>query len=188
MTLTTAQYQTLKTAINAETDPTFVGYRQTGQTGAMANWYNLAAVPAFAVWRTDAPVSAILDGITWTNFTPTDVADGSGLHTERVLITQTKQMNLQTMVFGRDTIDASKANIRAGLRDAVIQLPTGASGAAVSAGGASGINVLTPCTRSASNAEKVFAGAPATTGSVTANLLGWEGKLTDADIVQALNS
>jgi hypothetical protein len=40
MSLTTEQLQTLKASILAETDPTFVEYRNNGDNGQMAAWYN----------------------------------------------------------------------------------------------------------------------------------------------------
>lgn len=51
MALTPQQLPALKAAILAETDPTFVGYRTEGATGAMAAWYNGTASPAFVVWK-----------------------------------------------------------------------------------------------------------------------------------------
>lgn len=66
--LTTAQLQTLKAAILAETDPTFVTYRTNGQTGLMAAFFNVQASPAFYVWRSaytpDLKAAAIDNGIT----------------------------------------------------------------------------------------------------------------------------
>ena len=99
-------------------------------------------------------------------------------------------MNLQMMTQGRAALDASKPNIRSGLRDAVIQLPAGSGGAAVTAAGASGVNVLNACTRSATEAEKILATASSgsdTTGSVTARVLGFEGFLSGQDVEAARN-
>ena len=39
----TIDYAVLKAAIAAETDSAFVALRDSGQTGAMANWYNQAS-------------------------------------------------------------------------------------------------------------------------------------------------
>jgi hypothetical protein len=103
----------------------------------------------------------------------------------RMLRIQTKQMNLQNMLIGRSSINCSKANVRAGLRDAVIGVPAGISGALTAPGGASGVNVLAACTRSATNAEKILAGAQETTGTVTANVLGYEGPVSPSDVQQA---
>ena len=47
----------------------------------------------------------------------------------------------------------------------------------VSPGGASGANVLNNCVRYALRIEAILAGADATTGTVTAKLLGFEGAI-----------
>lgn len=188
--LTTAQLQALKTAING--NPTWAAYPM-GSDGyfALAQVLNATATPAFAVWRTDAPVANIIDAITWANYTPNDAVGGSDtdpLLSRKIgwlLTAQTKQMNLQLMLQGRDSLNCSKATLRAGLRDAVILVPTGAGGANTSPGGASGVNVLNACTRSATEAEKILAGPAEQTGTVTANVLGFEGALTAQDIEAA---
>lgn len=153
---------------------------------AIAAAYNALASPDFLVWGTNVPVSAILDAITWSAYTPNDTPDATVTFTNRALVVQTKQMNLQTMLQGRQSIDASKANIRAGLRDAVVAIPAGAAGASVVAGGASGATVLAACTRKATRAEKFFNAGSATTGGTTANLLGNEGLLSMSDVSSAL--
>lgn len=181
--LTTAQVATLRTALLANTDPTFVSYRNAGATGAMADWYNLASTSD--AWRTEAPVSAVYDALDWAKFTPSDSPDSTVAQTNRLLFIQTKQMNLQSMLQGRTTVDASKANIRSGLRDAVTQIPAGAGGASVNVGGTNGSIVLNALTRKATNGEAVFFSGSATTGPVTANLLGFEGLITNEDVVRA---
>lgn len=185
MVLTPTQLQTVKTAVLA--DPTALGYRQAGDTASMRDWLN--APSTVTVWRTEAPVAAIMDAIDWSKFTPTAPLDDVTLldaltanrRSAQLLAIQTKQMNLQAMLFGRTSIDASRANIRAGLRDAVIALPAGNGGAAVAAGGASGAAVLAACTRLARRAEAFLVGGTATTGSTTANLLIFEGLVDGED-------
>lgn len=188
--LTNAQLTTLKAAING--NPTWAAYPQNGDGYFnLAQVLNITASPAFKVWRTDTPVASIIDAINWANYTPNDAiadADSGDLlqrKNGRLLTSQTKQMNLQLMLQGRDKLDCSKATLRAGLRDAVILVPTGAGGANTSPGGASGVNVLNACTRAATEAEKILAGAQETTGTVTANVLGFEGKLTGQDVEAA---
>ena len=152
---------------------------------AIAALYNLPAVPTFTVWRTDAQVSAILDAINWSLYTPNDSPDNTATYTNRALNIQTKQMNLQNMVIGRDRLDCSKVNIRAGLRDAVTAIPAGTAGAAVQPGGASGATVLNNCTRPATRLEKLLATASQgsdTTGTVTARVMGYEGFVSYQDI------
>lgn len=63
MILTTAQLQTLKAAINAETDPTFVAYRNAGSTGQMAEWYNVDS--SFIVFKPSCPTQNIGDVVNY---------------------------------------------------------------------------------------------------------------------------
>ena len=182
--LTPAQLATLRADINA--DATLSALANNGDTAIdIAAAYNATSNPAMSVWRTDAPVNDIYDAIDWTKYTPNDLADVTVIFSNRVLLVQTKQMNLQNMLTGRTTLNASKANIRAGLRDAVTALPSGTGGALVSPGGTGGATVLQACIRTATRAEKLFAGAPATTGPTTANLLVFEGAITAQDVSQA---
>jgi hypothetical protein len=60
--LTPAQLLTLKAAIAAETDPTFVALRNAGATGAMADFYNVSHA-TFVVWKTFVSLTAIGDKI-----------------------------------------------------------------------------------------------------------------------------
>jgi len=133
--------------INASTDPAVAAARAAGADAEIARLYNLPAAPAFPVWRTDASVDAIIDSITWASYTPndkvasTDTDPALSRKIGWLLEIQVKQMNLQLMLQGRSSINCSKATLRAGLRDAVIQVPSGASGAATSPGGANGAAV-----------------------------------------------
>lgn len=193
MALSTSQLQTLKAAIDA--NPVWAAFPQNSD-----GYFNLAAVlnitaaPAFTVWHTETPTNAIIDAINLAGYTPNDTildADsGDFLQRKngRLLTSQTKQMNLQILLQGRDKLDCSKALVRSNLRDAVIQLPTGTGGAMTSPGGASGATTLTVCTRLATEAEKILAASAQgsdTTGTVTARVLGFEGKLSAADVQAA---
>ena len=66
MALTPAQEATLKT--NVEADPAFNGLPQNSDGAfAVAAAYNLTAAPQFVVWRTNVPISDIVNnGFTWT--------------------------------------------------------------------------------------------------------------------------
>lgn len=195
MALTNTQLNALKTAINGS--PTWAAFPETTDGyAALAQALNAPANPAFTVWRTDAPVSAILDAINFALYTPNDAVGGAD--TDPVLsrkigwllTAQTKQMNLQLMLQGRDRFNAAPPNARGGLRDAVIQLPTGSGGANTAPGGASGVTVLTACTRNATEAEKILATnsqASDTTGTVTARVMGFEGLLSGQDVEAARN-
>lgn len=184
--LSDTQKIAFKAALAAETDTTLVAYRNARDTGAIRAWYNSAASPDFFVWRTEVPTTEVLDAISFDKYTPTDAPDTTAIWQNRAFAAQIKQINLQLLLQGRSTLDASKANVRAALRDAVIQLPTGASGAAVSPGGASGATTLTACLRKARRIEKLFSVSSATTGSVTGNLLVYEGQVSELDVVEAL--
>ena len=57
--LTTTQLATLKTAINAETNATLVGYRTNGQTTMIAEWYNAASNTD--AWSSNVSQSVLFD-------------------------------------------------------------------------------------------------------------------------------
>jgi len=180
--MTPAQLQALKAAINA--DPV-LSAKPLNSDGAFDIAIAMNTPVASTVWRTDARVQAINDAINWALYTPVDAADGTATWTNRILAIQTKQMNLQLMLQGRETVDASKTNVRAGLRDAVIAVPAGASGAAVSPGGASGVNVMNACIRPGLRIEILLKTGDATTGGVTAAVMGYEGTITYQDVEAA---
>ena len=191
--MTPAQLTALRQAIDA--NPTWAAIPNNSDGNyALAALLNAQASPAFSVWRTDAPVNAILDAINWGTYTPSDtIALTDPTLTQqvgRLLTIQTKQMNLQLMVQGREVINCSRPNVRGGLRDAVIQVPSGANGAATSPGGANGATVLAQCIRNATEAEKILATASQasdTTGATTARVMGFEGNVSPTDVETARN-
>lgn len=191
--MTPAQLTAIKADILANPD---LNAFPTGLDGSygIAALYNLPAVPMFAVWRTDTPVSSINDAIDDTKFTPTDLPTVTQLPAESMLwlnrsqMVMIKQANLQRLLQGRDAVDASKANVRASLRDALIALPTGVDGANTSAAGASAVNALTACTRAATRLEKLLITSSPTTGTVTAGVMGFEGQVSYPDIEAARTS
>lgn len=182
MSLTDAQLITLKADIAANADTNTIPMGVAGDI-VIRDLYNAATTTD--VWQTNVSVNSIYDAIDFTKYTPVDAATENLIGAQRLLIIQTKQMNLQNMLQGRTNIDASKANIRNGIKDAVTALPAGTSGALISASGSSGVNVLTAMTRKANRIEKLFATVPATTGTVTANLIVYEGSVTTDDITAA---
>lgn len=185
MALTSAQQITLAAAITA--DQAFAGIPHTADgADAIAVLLNAPSNPVFKVWRSEAPVNDIFDAIDATKYTPTDAPDTTVLFQNRAIAIQIKQTNLQMLTQGKTSLDASKANVRAWLRDCVIALPSGAAGASTSAAGVNGVNALTACTRNARYIEKILAGASATTGTVTANLLGFEGTVSYQDVQSAM--
>lgn len=156
----------------------------------IAAHYN--APSATKAWRTEVPTKTVRAAIQFSSYTPNDAADNTATFTNRALLAQAKQINLQIMLQGLETVDMSLPQARADLRDAVVQLPTGPSGAMATAGGAGGVNVLTACTRYATVAELLLANPETgsdTTGPVTARVLAYQGVLNDqlvSDIIGGL--
>lgn len=188
MTLTTAQYASLRAAIQADPVLSAIPIGGDGDID-IANAFNATASPDFMVWRPDVPVREIMDTFNFAAFTPADSMPESQVdsaaiqrYAARLLAIQTKQMNLQLMLQGRDTVDASLSNFRAGLRDALINVPAGVNGAGVAVAGASAVNALNACTRRATRAEKLFSGSNATTGTVTAAVMNVTGQISAADV------
>ena len=158
---------------------------------AIAEYYNTAS--GSMAWRTEVPTKVIRAAINFSAYTPNETPDNTATFTNRALVAQTKQMNIQIMLQGLDSVDMSLPQARSDLKDATTLLPTGAGGANVSAGGVAGVNVLTACTRSANRVEVLLANAALDandkTGNVTARTLTFEGSLNDqlvSDIVTGL--
>jgi hypothetical protein len=142
-------------------------------------------------WRSDAPVNSILDAINWANYTPNDAVAGGdtdpllSVKIGRLLTVQTKQMNMQLMMQGRDTLDCRRPNVRGGLRDAVTQVPTGESGAMTAPGGASGTTVLNQCVRPLNRTELFLAASSQgsdQTGNITARVPTFEGTIQPYEV------
>jgi hypothetical protein len=192
MALTTEQKATLKAAILA--DPVLNAHPNSLDGAfAIALEVNKFPTPDFLVWMTNTPVQDVIDAVDGSRYTPSDAIptttiELSQIYQSRILACQTKQISFQTLVIGRDFINSSKANIRAWLRDSVIQVPAGANGAVLSPGGSSGVTALTACLRKARIIEKLLSTGSATTGTVTGNLLGFEGSISPQDVEAARGS
>ena len=150
MNLTPSQLTTLRSAIIA--DVNLAAARAARSTQAIADYLNQLSTTQ--VWRTSVETKVLFDQITWANMTPNDPPDGSLGWQCRALACQGKQFNLQLIFGSRDTIDPSKTNVRAGLQDALTNVPSGTGGAVVSAGW---VNVRTAMQRTATNFENIFA-------------------------------
>lgn len=183
MSLSTSQLQSLKTAILAETDPTFAEYRTNGQTPLMAAWLN--GDSTFVVWRSATRCSDILGAITWASFTPADNPDSTTLYMNRALVCQLKRDNLWCML-ARDSINTATTAARQNLTDALQNVPAGVGGALLDAGWLGAGKVKATISRFASRAEKIFASGTGSSG--IPGVLGWEGLLTDSDISAALEA
>lgn len=147
---------------------------------------NLSASPAFHVWRTSVPTQEIFDKITWANFTPNPAPDGTVQWSNRALACQGKQFNLQTMLMGQVSINASRATMRAGLQDAMTDIPSGANGNSRQAGWAAVQQVLV---RGVSRVEALLADVSAGNGGTTgtAATLIFEGGVTAQDVNASRN-
>jgi hypothetical protein len=157
-----SQLPRLKTAIEAETDPQFVAWRDAGSTGLMAEWLN--GPSNVIVWRTSVTQDEIMtNGFDWTRVDNLSV--GAARVWEWMFNNQNKSFN------------PSNANIRAGIE--AVWKGTSADLAVRAA-------VYVHCKRPATRAEAVYA-----TGTGTAQApatLGWEGQVSDYDVTRALNA
>ena len=177
--LTAAQRTTLKNAILAETNPTLVAARNAGNIGAIADFYN--ADSTNYVWKSGVDVSDIFSMITWASMTPVDTPDGTQAWANRSLACQGKQFNLQTMLAGRETLPSGKVNIRAGLQDALTNIPAGPGGSTIAA---NWVGVRDFMKRLATRCEVLF--APGGTQSAPGDLV-FEGYITVEEVIQTLN-
>ena len=185
--LTSAQYVTLRNYINA--DPVFstIPNEEWADEPIMAA-LNSVASPALKVWETKVQPNDIINAIDWSKYTPntatpTDTDLNVNIWRARLEASWLKRDNLWALLdVTNGTIDASKPLIRAGLRDAVISVPTGTNGATVHPGGASGVDVLTVCTRDALLIEKILTTGPTTTGTVTADIMGFIGEINGQEL------
>lgn len=153
----------LKAAILAETDPEFVVYRTNGQTPLMAFWLNLPATPAVKVWASNVDPQVSDMATPWTAY---DNIASAG------------KRDAWVHAFMRYPRNYALGTVRKWVTDVW--------GAAT--GGSNAEQILTDAgQRDALRIEVILGGTtPATTGSVTAIKLTWEGNVDDADIGAAL--
>lgn len=187
MAFTLSQLQAIKAAIVA--DPVLNAFpNHSDGNFAIADLLNAPSNPAVMFWDTRASVQALLNAIDFSKYTQTDAIDSTVLQTNRLIAVQTKQMNIQNMTLGRESLDMSKATTRASLRDAVIQISSGTSGGLVTAAGTSGANLMNAGLRVGTRLEAILASGTAQTGGVTASLFGYEGSINYQEVGQARNS
>ena len=162
MSLTTAQLVTLKAAILAETNATFVALRQAGATGQMAEWINGTLVPNQAAWLSVASSVALDEGASYSLF-DTIIA---GKRDAWALFLQYAPRNMT----------------RARNRKVVSDVWGNAIAASVAE------SILLATTRPITRGEGYLGGsATGTTGTVIALNLAWEGSISNDDVVQAVN-
>lgn len=184
--MTLAQLQTIKADILANNDLNAFPNTSDG-SDAIAKLYAVTAVPDFFVWATDVPIQTVYDQIAWASLTPTDAPDGTQLWLNRAMQCQGKQFNVQILLQGQTRINGAKVNIRAGLQDALTNVPSGVSGALVSAGW---VPVRTALARKANRLEKLFANTTSGNGAAAATsaTMVIEGTVNYADIDDARRS
>lgn len=185
--LSPSQLQSLRTAIDSETDPDFVTYRTNGQSSLMRDWFNSPHATVKA-WDSNASWEAIQNAIEYAKYTPSTAnipIDTTG--TNKLLAILIKLTVQQNMLIGmQQRLDATDSGTITALLDTVTGIPSGAGGSVVQPGGAQGGNVAAACTRPALRAEVVFGGSDVVNGGVTAKLLMRTGTITDLDIGAAL--
>jgi hypothetical protein len=159
--LTNAQLLTLKASILAETDPTFVGYRNANDKPSMAAWYNANSSPAFIVWKTGIPKNEV-----GKSFQATALA----------AITAGNNDKLANFAAWNETINPSRLDQRQFFDDVF----------SVAAGATTRAALLVLWKRTATRLEKLYATG---TGSdaVPAQLV-FEGTIDGGDIGEALEA
>lgn len=163
MALTTAQLQTLKAAIAAETDADFVAARTNGQTPLMTAFFNGEKSPAVSAWRSSVPPQDSDEATPWTNFDS---------------IAQAGKRDSYVHAFMRYPRDYTKNAMRKWITDVWGNAAVGSNAEAILRG--AGLRNIT-------RAESILGGSnQASTNTVSALKLTWEGPLTDADIGAAL--
>ena len=204
--LTTAQLATFKSAIQANTATIPSGQTWTNSfagvqvkfipntpdgNATVAGWYNQQANPNFFGNFASVQVNDILNAITWKNFTPTDAvpvdtALNVAIWNARNAMCQTLQMNVQNLIIGRLTIDATKGKIRSGFQDSLSTVPSGTGGANQDAGWAAVQKIL--C-RKGTFGEALFADTSSGNGggNTTAATFTFEGLLVPDDVNAVLS-
>jgi hypothetical protein len=169
----------LKAAIVGATDQALIDARNAGNNTDIAAWFK--ADSEFVVWRSSVSVAEVQDAVVWANMTPADAPDGTTAWTNRALACQGKQFNLQNLIVGRDQINSGKANIRAGLQDALTNVPSGAGGASQSAGW---VTIRDAMKRNANRGEALYATGTGT--SATPGSLVWEGVVSRELVLESM--
>lgn len=159
--LTPEQKATLKTAIAAETDAAFVSLRNSGATGAMAEWYNKPKTPTVLAWKSSVPA--------------TDSDDAPDYSTFDSIVPGKRESWGFFLGFPRDF---TRAKVRKWVTDIWGTATANSNSEAI----------LLSATRNATRGEVVFGGTSKTTGTVTALNLVFEGSISNEDIVAALGS
>lgn len=173
------QLQALAAALLATSNETLAAAVAAGRDGEVADILNTDS--DLVVWRLTTQVDKIFGAIRWDAFTVDEVPDGTLSYTNRALACQSRQLNLQILLQGRESVDSASPVIQAALHDALAAVPSGPLGVTVPAGWAS---VKEAMTRNATLAEAMLA-----TGTGTSDIpasMTWEGLVNSATIATAL--
>lgn len=157
-------------------DPTAAAFFPLRDSGGLRAYINAIASPAYTVYSNSTPADDINDAVVWANLTPTDSPSTLVTYTNQVLVCQTKQMNLQIQLQGRQAINTGKSSIRGAFQDALTNVPSGIGGVLQGAGWAA---VKTVMSRLATVAEKMLATGSGTAASPSA--LDLDGLVSEQD-------
>lgn len=161
--LTQAQLTQFKTAILAETDPTFVAFRQANNEEGMAAFYNATASPAYVVWRSR---------VTRQDIYNTTSAEATTWNWTTYKAQAVSEQNAWTQMFMGDEANFAQPNLRAGVA------------AIFGAGNAQTTHALAVAKRNANRGEKVFGTGVGSTASPA--VVAVEGTFTAQNISDAL--
>ena len=168
--MTPAQLATLKTAILAETDAAFVALRNSGATGAMAEFYNVTATPAFYVFRRSLSRHSIL---TETSDDATTFAWAAGAYITR---SQGERDAFREMFNSTGAVDPSLPTIQAAFND----IFSGAGGVGNRA------HIQAMGRRPVLHGERLY--ATGTGSKVAPGIAIFEGNIRNEDVIAALGS
>ncbi len=169
-TLSTTQLQTLKAAILAETDATFVALRTANNEQGMAEWYNAAASPEYYVKRTTLSRHDIITG---TSDDGTTFSWAGGAYITR---SQGERDAFREMFNSTGNVNPSLTSIQAAFAD----IFSGTGGAGNRA------HITAMSRRPASRVEKLFATGAGT--KVSPSTAAFDGSITAQTISDALRS
>lgn len=176
------QVAVLKSIVSAE--PSLASAINSGYDNIIADWLNTTVSPAYYVWRSETQTDLVLDAISGASMTPADAPDGTTAYTNRALICQAKQINLQILLQGRALIATGKLNIRQWLSDSLLKVPSGVGGAEVDAGWAGAGKVKAQITRLATRAEKALASGNGTTATPSNLTFQGDVSINDAGLLR----
>lgn len=158
--MTPAQIQTLKAAILAETDPTFVALIAVNDETGIMNWYNASSTK-----------------ICWKSIVAIDDIMRNGMDWARVDNLSVGKARIWDWLGRLGTIDPSKPNVRAGIDAAWVGTTADLAVRAA---------VYVRCKRLATKAEALFITGVGSDASPA--VFNWEGLISEQTVSDALRS